>query len=476
MKKIAIIGAGWYGCHVAQQLAKLRDVTGEKLYDVTLIERKTEIMDEISGNFGIRLHTGLHYPRSPETLESCQRGLKKFLEIYPDLVNTHDCSIYGIGKIDSKGNKSKVSAQDFEALSQKIENCSIIHDPNSLGYNQLETAIHTNEPSVVVGRKLRTKFATYLKEANVQLHLNTEVIDIHKTEEHFLVKTRKNDDSIQEESFDEVINATSFQKFLPNIEENPLPCNLNFCYQACTAFKYRDTEESKKGKANPLMIMDGWFPCFMPYDDGEAKENESRYILTHGELTILGTCNTPAAAREVLTQSLNNPELQKKIKNQCHDELSRIWPEFATRFMDEEEWSGTVLAKPIAESEFRSAATFRAPNGMIYITPGKINNIFDVENEVKDLIESNRNLCCEERGYFYVKGGTLDKAQKELSIQPIDPTKSTVYLQTAQTILADQMSVNILLENPNPSFLFNQPSKEHEEDKETYSYKTATNL
>lgn len=43
-KKVAIIGAGWYGCHLAKVLS-------EQGFDVTLYEKNGEILNEISGNF-----------------------------------------------------------------------------------------------------------------------------------------------------------------------------------------------------------------------------------------------------------------------------------------------------------------------------------------------------------------------------------------------------------------------------------------
>ena len=50
--KIAIIGGGWTGCHLAISLSKLG-------HDVTILERNTDIFQGVSGNFGIRLHKGL---------------------------------------------------------------------------------------------------------------------------------------------------------------------------------------------------------------------------------------------------------------------------------------------------------------------------------------------------------------------------------------------------------------------------------
>ncbi len=65
---IAIIGAGWYGAHLACELAKQR-------HTVTLIEKNIAILSETSGTFGVRLHRGPHYPRSSETRKGCATHL-----------------------------------------------------------------------------------------------------------------------------------------------------------------------------------------------------------------------------------------------------------------------------------------------------------------------------------------------------------------------------------------------------------------
>lgn len=70
-KKIAIIGSGWYGVHIALVLKKECPS-----YKVTLFEKSPDIFSEISGKFGIRLHSDLYYPRSEATRIACHKGFK----------------------------------------------------------------------------------------------------------------------------------------------------------------------------------------------------------------------------------------------------------------------------------------------------------------------------------------------------------------------------------------------------------------
>ena len=84
--KIYIIGSGWYGCHIALVLAKLG-------YEVTILEKNKDIFQGTSGQFGIRLHEGPHYPRSKLTRESCRRNGEEFKQCYPELVIPHCYSL-----------------------------------------------------------------------------------------------------------------------------------------------------------------------------------------------------------------------------------------------------------------------------------------------------------------------------------------------------------------------------------------------
>ena len=72
--KIAIIGAGWFGCHIGHELLK----EGHK---VTIFEREKELFNGASGNNQNRLHLGYHYPRSNLTRVQSKKGFNIFKKI-----------------------------------------------------------------------------------------------------------------------------------------------------------------------------------------------------------------------------------------------------------------------------------------------------------------------------------------------------------------------------------------------------------
>ena len=70
-KKIAVIGAGWFGCFIANNLI-------EKGYKVDVYEKENDIFSNASGNNQNRLHLGFHYPRSKKTIIQSKEGFIEF--------------------------------------------------------------------------------------------------------------------------------------------------------------------------------------------------------------------------------------------------------------------------------------------------------------------------------------------------------------------------------------------------------------
>ena len=88
---IAIIGAGWFGCHIASEL-----LDEQNKYTIKLFEKEKDIFLGASGNNQNRLHLGYHYPRSYVTRKQSQKYFKEFVKKYPNFSNRIDNNIYAI--------------------------------------------------------------------------------------------------------------------------------------------------------------------------------------------------------------------------------------------------------------------------------------------------------------------------------------------------------------------------------------------
>ena len=66
-KKIAIVGAGLFGCTIALILSKK--------HEIDLYETKSDILNEASMCNQFRFHLGFHYPRSTKTVNEIQKSI-----------------------------------------------------------------------------------------------------------------------------------------------------------------------------------------------------------------------------------------------------------------------------------------------------------------------------------------------------------------------------------------------------------------
>jgi len=437
--KIGIIGSGWYGCHLALSLKK-------KGHDVTIYEKNRTIFSGISGKFGIRLHAGPHYPRSLETRKSCQRGLIEFKQRYPDLVIEHEYSIYGLGKVDAEKNPSRISEKQFKEVCAETNNCFEI-DPKMRGYQDLQSVVEIDEPSIVLGDRLRNKFLLELCKAKIPIYFNTRVNNISNNGPSVTIET---DDEFT--SFDRVINATGYKSNIPNTDDFPVPIEVT--YQPCVALVYEDTKPDKKPFS--FIIIDGWFPCLMPVIDEEESDiiKSRKYILTHGKWTIMGSYSSEAEASTLL-EYLDDDFIKNKIKTYAQHEMERFWPEFSERFKYVG-WKSEVIAKLKTKREFRSAITYEK-NGVIHIIPGKVSNIFDVEREINVLLEKkpadnlrrtwrngvsslfeDSSIILSYNGYKYVKHGVLHGSMAEIIEKPSHGEPNTCSIQTFAEIQQEE--------------------------------------
>ena len=404
--KIAIIGGGWYGCHAAASIMFQKPNSS-----VTIFEKGSDIFSGISGTFGNRLHVGTHYPRSPLTRELCHEGYKEFYDKYPELINEHSHSLYGLGVEDADGNPSKVSKEEFAAVCQEFGEAKEI--PITDNYPNLHYVADIKEPSLVMDIQLRNFFKKRLKDLGVDIQCNVVILSLQRSEDSkFILETSQS----KFHKFDFVINATSFQTLLPKT------LYFDIFYQACFALVYKQNTPTILPFS--FIVMDGNFPSLMPYDDRLDKNTPiSKYVLTHASITLSKPCKTLKDAENIY----NKMDISMKdIQSNCENELMRFYPKFDKEFTYID-CMGVILAKVKTSEDFRGAVTFKS-GGIIYFIPGKISNVFQASREALALINSE-NIITEEN-YSYVEGGILDRVKKSV-IKPSAISTSSFFRQNA---------------------------------------------
>ena len=101
MKKVAIIGAGWVGCHLALKLRDHHEVT---VFDLSPFEGASLLNQN-------RLHMGYHYARNHPTRELCQNTFEAFMRDYGFLTEPVENNLYAVPM-----EESLMDARTIEAI------------------------------------------------------------------------------------------------------------------------------------------------------------------------------------------------------------------------------------------------------------------------------------------------------------------------------------------------------------------------
>lgn len=136
---IAVVGAGFYGCHIALSLKRLG-------LDVELLEAESEILTRASGNNQFRLHQGFHYPRNFRTRIQSLEGFHAFKAHYPGLSSRVKNNVYAIPR--------RQSLTDFKTYRVIMAGSGLDFadvDPSDFGLIDCEGAVNTPEEVLNIG-------------------------------------------------------------------------------------------------------------------------------------------------------------------------------------------------------------------------------------------------------------------------------------------------------------------------------------
>ena len=347
MKKIAIIGSGWYGCHIASILMDI--------YDVTIYEKNDVIFNNSSFYNQNRLHLGYHYPRNYATRNMCYKNYDRFKKKYSSLVDNIENNYYAINDdsiidYNTYVNIYKQEKFEFEIVDNKLFN------------NVGKKIIKVNE-QVINSERSKEYFMQKLK--NVKFCFNTKVIN-------FKIKNNKKI----------ILNV------IPNYDEVEydylFDCSYNQLELSTEKYIYEKTISLVFLKKNniefdALTIMDGKFSSLYP-----RNIQQNIYTLTDVEFTPLITSNN------FLT--IDNFELTEEklinIKQNMINKFINIYPSFLHNF----EYNGYFLSnktKMFSMSDSRDVTIEKINDNVITVNCGKIYGIFEFEDYIKNMLNIN---------------------------------------------------------------------------------------
>ena len=340
--KVAIIGAGWYGCHLGMML----DAMG---CDVNIFEKNSDILQEASGNNQFRLHLGFHYARHNRTRIQSRDGYARFTERYPSLSKPIENNLYVVPKYDS--------LIDFDTY-------RLIMFSSGIHFQELR----------------RNEWPEYLKDVDGVLKVDEHVLLIQKARNHFKQKLGerirlntkvtstlqcKDKVDVNGEPFDFVIDAT--WGHLTNID-------YDCFYEPTLLLYYRYKGE---GEYPAITMVDGPLCSIYP------TEEENIYTLSSVKHTPLGKFDTSQEAKNRLQQFTNDELKQKIVEMEAH--IKQFVPDFNDKF----EYVAPQLnikTKLLGEHDDRSCYV-KTQDRVISVFSGKIDTIFFAAQKVCDYLE-----------------------------------------------------------------------------------------
>tara|TARA_B100001540_G_C15814991_1_gene646673 strand:+ start:3518 stop:4579 length:1062 start_codon:yes stop_codon:yes gene_type:complete len=243
MRKLAIIGGGFYGCYIAK---KLKDKFKSKV-EIHIFEKNKKLIQEAGKNNQYKLHLGYHYPRSSYTIKQTINGSKKFKKEFDKFIFYPKKNIYLIHK------KSKVKADKFYKIFKKhklrIKHFDIKKIKFIKNYNDFERAFKTEE-GVINFDKLNSFLIKKIR-LSCRIYKNKNIKEINSSQ-GFLIDSKNNIYS----NYDHIINCSYTN---PNMG---LKKKFNLKYELAGMVKIKNPFKQQIG----ITIMDGKFVTLYPRD------------------------------------------------------------------------------------------------------------------------------------------------------------------------------------------------------------------
>lgn len=344
MKKIIIIGAGWYGCHIVMVLKKLG------LYDITIIESKSNIFDNSSYYNQNRLHQGYHYCRNFATRELCKNNYEQFIKEYEFCIDYIKNNYYLISNESIIDYNTYVHIYDYEKYKFETKENNI--------FSNIDNNIIIVNEHVINSNKIKEYFKENLTD--IQFIFNTMITKYSKQNNIITVYDSNNNMY----DCDILLDCTYNQLGLSKKE---------YIYELTLSLVF---EKIKEIEFNGITIMDGKFCSLYPRD---IKNNI--FTLTDVEYTPIIKSSCYKDINNIIVDNnmieVNKEHMITKIK--------KYYPTFEENF----KYNSYFLAKKTKQnsgSDSRDIIIEEIEDNVISVNCGKIYGIFEFEKYILEKI------------------------------------------------------------------------------------------
>ena len=324
--KIAIIGGGWIGCHLANKFG------GDN--EITIYEKNPTLFTETSYKNQNRLHLGYHYARSYETRELCLSTFDRFIEDYGFATEQVNKNLYCVA--------SNTSLLDYKTYLKIFDDYN--HQEVTSEFENFEGCINTDE--------------RYINFEKIHSYFNSNLKFEKKT-------INPQDLEGLSKNFDLVINATN-----NHIEDKTIE---NSFYELTISLIY---DKKRQTNFDAVTVVDGDLFSIYPYKNNSFTVTDVEHTPIEKFLSL---DDMDYYIKTQITQELVEGKKQK-IENKIKT--------FYKNFLDDFEYKNYFIStksKLDLKSDSRYPVITQSGN-IINCFTGKIQGIYLIEDYIKTLI------------------------------------------------------------------------------------------
>jgi len=341
--KVAIIGGGWYGCHIAHQLLQNHKDT----LSLTLFEKENKLFSKSSSHNQNRLHLGFHYMRSFKTRQECLRGYEQFLERYHSVCKPVAHNLYVVHKNSLIDQQTIFHILEHENIPFRITPKSKFYKLFNL--DLIDGDLFDVDEMFIDPEKSRKFFMRHLSSV---LQLNVECQPLQRGFFRGSSKIASFDDfdHLIFCVFEQIIHPQWIQSF-GLIFQTPL-----YFKERCLTLLYKLTVPIFE---NAITVIDGPFFSLYPY-------RNDLYTLTH-----------------VLYTPLNDESDLHILRKKMEDEVIELFPKFYECFTYDSYYISWKMKLEANGTDDRSVR-IQHQDKFSFICGGKITGIFSAYTEIEN--------------------------------------------------------------------------------------------
>ncbi len=367
-----IVGGGLFGCWLALGLRRDHGLS------VAIVERQDEILRRASYNNQARVHNGYHYPRSILTGLRSRVNSGRFLEEYADCVDTSFTKLYAVPR-----QRSNVTGAQFEAFCRRIGAALRPPDPRHLSLFDMDRieAVWEVDEWAFDSDKLARRLRGELDAAGVPILLGVDVERVRPGaagRPRLVAEARARGGERLEFAADHVFNCTyaELNGLLWRSGLKRLPLKIELAEMALV-------EVPPAFRKVGVTVMCGPFFSFMPFPPlGLHTLSHVRYTPHHSWQDAEGRVDARAWFEETRKRS-NFLFMQR--------DAARYVPGVNEFVQHGSLWELKAVLPASEADDSRPILFLRDAGGLpglVCVLGGKIDNVYDLEREVSELLDS----------------------------------------------------------------------------------------